>query len=236
MPPKAKAQHAPKLKTRPARKARASSAPQPSPHDSQPDIPHDSQSSKNWADGGSELSGPKRRRVERRDTEDQVERVIATRLLPQFRLEDVNGIVSAAGEHIRPYLARHIHDNKSGAKYLTSRFWTQFFKVFDLKVQGLSGVPEPQTEEEVSDALTRAMQTAHHDNPAQRSVEPLERLLETMLKPNYLEFFGLVQCAQEAPTMSRPSSLRLKMAILSLVARLFWQMLCILASPLLSKY
>lgn len=166
----------------------------------------------------------KSRRIERRDTEDQVDRLVSVRLKP-YRIETINGVVNSEGEHIRPYLARHIRVARSAGsgKYLSSKFWTQFFKEFDLKSHGIGQLPPPPQDEEINELILKALKVAHSDNPAQRSVEPIERLLETIPKPNYTEFFGLIAASQEAPTMSRATALRMTIAILGLVARLLLQ-------------
>ena len=164
-------------------------------------------------------SSHKLRRVDRRDTEAQVDRVIQSRLAPQFPIEAINGVVNAKGEHVRTFIARHIRENRGSQRYLTSKFWTEFFAEFDLQVCMLNCMPQPCLEEEVDEQIVSALKVAHSDNPSKRSVEPIERLLETMRKPNYTEFYGLVAASQEAPTMTRHSSLRMKVAILGCISR-----------------
>ncbi len=91
---------------------------------------------------GSAEGSAKRRRLNRRDTAEQVERVVQRRLLPQFRLEAINGVVNEAGEHIRPYIARHIRESRGGGrKQLTSKFWSEFFKAFDLHGKRSDALP-----------------------------------------------------------------------------------------------
>jgi hypothetical protein len=183
---------------------------------------------KRSADVPAEGQPSKSRRVERRDTDAQVDRVIQTRLAPRYRMEAINGVVNKDGEHIRPYIANHIRTNRGGTKYLTSKFWTEFFRDFDLQSDALADVPELDCESDtVSDATLKAMSTAHNDNPAQRNVEPLERVLENAGKPSYTEFYGLVHCSKEAPTMTRQSSTRLRIAILGMVARFICQKPCL---------
>ena len=164
-------------------------------------------------------SSQKLRRVDRRDTEAQVDRVIQSRLAPQFPIEAINGVVNARGEHVRTFIARHIRENRGSQRYLTSKFWTEFFTEFDLHVCMLNSMPQPGVEEDVDEQIVSALKVAHSDNPSKRSVEPVERLLETMRKPNYTEFYGLVAASPEARTMARHSSLRMNVAILVCIAR-----------------
>ncbi len=157
-------------------------------------------------------------RQDRRDVDAQVDRLIERRLAEQFPLAVINGVVNSQGEHIRPYIARHIQHNRS--KYLSSLFWTQFFKEFDMKFADLSDLPDPSpADEEPDPQLVDAIKMAHHDNPAQRTVEPIERLCETMKRPSYTEFFGMLTASQEAPAVTKTASLRMKVAILGCVAR-----------------
>ena len=103
-------------------------------------------------------------------------------------------------------------------KYLASKFWTQFFQDFDLTVEPLDRVPKP-VGEAVDSQLVLAFKVAHHDNPAQRSAEPFERLVETLREPNFTEFFGMLKASVEGPTMSKTMSVKLRVAILTYVAR-----------------
>jgi hypothetical protein len=160
----------------------------------------------------------KRRRLERRDTEDKIERAIASRL-GNFSVEVVNGTVNSKGEHVREYLANAIRANRGCGKHLSVKFWTGFFQSFNFIVEDNVGLPAPVNEEDIDSALVRALASAHHANPANRSVEPFERLMETMQEPNYTEFFGMVQASFESPSMNKASSLRMKTSILRLVAR-----------------
>lgn len=162
---------------------------------------------------------PKARRVHRRDTDAQVERVIATRLVPDYPIEAVNGVVNKRGEHVRKYIANHIRENRCSQRYLTLRFWTQFSE-FDLKAKTIGSMPDPLAQgEDIAEPLVKALNIAHSENPSRRSVEPIERYLEVMAAPNYSEFYGLVHVAQEAPTMSRQASVRMRAAILGCIVR-----------------
>lgn len=210
----AKRRKQPKAKPAPSNSAAKRPA-SPPPPAQEPDAP---------ALDGDEVTAPaamaKNRRLERRDTESQVERVVQGRLGKQFTIEAINGVVNDKGEHVREYIARHIRENRSSAKYLSSRFWTTFFSEFDLQVKVLGDLPEPpDPDEAVDDRWLKALKIAHNDNPSKRTVEPIERLLETMQKPNYTELYGLILSSQEAPTMCRASSVRMRVAILGCIAR-----------------
>ncbi len=66
------------------------------------------------ADGDSvflQAPSPKLARVDRLACEHQVERVILTRLVNQFSVDSINGVVNSKGEHVRAYIARHILEN-----------------------------------------------------------------------------------------------------------------------------
>ncbi len=85
--------------------------------------------------------------------------------------------------------------------------------------QGLAGLPAPTEEEEVDEQLAKCIKVAHSDNPAQRSVEPIERLMETINAPSYTEYVGLILASQEAPTMAGRASLRMRIAVPGFTAR-----------------
>ena len=102
-------------------------------------------------------SSQKLRRVDRRDTEAQVDRVIQSRLAPQFPIEAINGVVNAKGEHVRTFIARHIRENRGSQRYLTSKFSTEYFAEFDLQVCMLNCMPQPCLEEEVDEQIVFAL-------------------------------------------------------------------------------
>ncbi len=65
----------------------------------------------------------------------------------------------------------------------------------------------------------KVLSVAHSDNPAQKSVEPIERLLETMRVPHYTEFVGMIIASQEAPTKQRQISMPMKVASMGVGVR-----------------
>ncbi len=124
-----------------------------------------------------EAPSPKLARVDRRDVEQQVERVIQTRLVSQFSVESSNGVVNSKGEHVRAYIARHIRGNMGWDTYLNSKLWTAFYREFDLQAQGLAGLPAPTGEEEVDEQEEDV--AAGDPRVARRPTKPTKAMIQS---------------------------------------------------------
>jgi hypothetical protein len=168
----------------------------------------------------------KRRRLSRRDSDEQVNRVIEEKLTPNYREELIEAALTKKGMKIRPYiktalvgLTVSVRGNKAR---LSTKFWTQFYADFPTLSLGISAyLPDPPADlEEVRDELQAALATAYDPNPSSRTPVHVERVLENLTKDlNETELFGLVQAVEESPTISRPHSEKMKMAIMLYLAR-----------------
>jgi len=159
----------------------------------------------------------KRRRLGRRDSDDQVERVIQNKL-GHFTPEVVESAVSSDGESVRDYVKRNMKAMTN--RRLGSRFWCEFFTVFPLNKTPAEVLDVPEGEEPVSEELIAAMSAALCDNPATRSIEPLELLLVHCEPLNGTELVGLLRSAMEGPVVTSANSQRMLLSILAYFARL----------------
>ena len=166
------------------------------------------------------VASANKRRLARRDTDEQVERIISDRLLSKYPADVVHGSVSKGGETVQQYLSKAVRDNKGSQKKLSSKFWVEFFKDFDMQVNPIKNLPEPTSlTETVDPALVAAMKIAHHENPAVRSSDPFERHLEICAAPNYKEYYGMLSCSVESRAVTKATSAKMTKAIAALIRR-----------------
>ena len=161
----------------------------------------------------------KRRRLNRRDSDDQVERLIVSKL-SNFTSEAIEGTQSSDGVSIRDYLKGSLREFKNDKKRFNPRFWVTFFQKFPLKRSAAERLEMPEmVYGEISDELLTCLAAAHSENPATRSVEPLERFLEHCGELTKPEVYGLLNGVMEGPMVTRQQSYRCLTAILGYIAR-----------------
>ena len=163
-----------------------------------------------------------RRRLDRRQTNEQVERIVDRKLAPIFPALVIANATTQHGEGVHDYIGRHLVSTRNSNQYLSTRFWTQFYREFDLRENCLDNLPGPE-DENVRDEIKHIL-TA--DTPTQRFVEPLERFLESCTGLSYTEFFGLLQFTNESPSLSLGLSIRARIAILFHCARILSSLYC----------
>ena len=163
-----------------------------------------------------------RRRLERRDTDAAVDRVIETRLLRKYDLSVIEGARNSKGESVRQALGEQLKANRSTKKNLSSQFWTKLISDFKLNTSVVDKLdePDPSDLEHVSPQLIEKMSIARSDNPAARSSEPLERFLEDCPELRYVELYGILHVCIECPLVVRSASVRMLVAVLKYFARI----------------
>lgn len=165
---------------------------------------------------------PPARRATRRDTDDAVDRAMDTRLLPHYSIGKLEGAVNSKGQRVRDRIAEQVRKNRPEKKKLTTQFWTELINAFHLvpETSGSGELPDPDPEDvHVREDLLERIGMAHADNPAGRSVEPLERYLERCEDLSYVELYGCIKASMEGPRVIRSASGRLLVAILKYIAR-----------------
>ena len=158
------------------------------------------------------------RRLTRRDTDAQVDRIRTGRLkeVPESTFE---GATDENGQSLRDYLAEHVRLNKKMKRKFSVKFWVSLFERFDLNSNVSDKLPDGPAGEEVRDLLLEKLAIVHHDNPAMRSTEPLERFLEECDELNRTELTGLIKGVEESPKVIRSANVKLVTAALIYMAR-----------------
>ena len=169
-----------------------------------------------------EDSGTKRRKLGRRDTEDSASRAIEERLLKFYSKATIEGATNKKGCRIHDVVSQQIRLNRSDKKNLTSRFWDSIICDFGLKVSCVTDqLPDPEGDDlAVSTEVLEKLGSAHCDNPAQRSTEPLERFLDHATELSYAEVYGILCASMESQKILRAASTRMLMAVLKYIARI----------------
>ena len=95
-----------------------------------------------------------RRRLDRRDTDERVDRIIARKLAGRFPHELIEGATAADGITVRETIAAEVRLRRGSNEYLRQEFWVQFFAKFKFH-EGVSGfLPEPSSKAEVRPEAT----------------------------------------------------------------------------------
>ena len=165
----------------------------------------------------SSISG--RRRLSRRDSDDKVDRVMSTRLTKTYPAPLLEGARNSKGQSIRDVLKLQIRDNKDNKKKLTTAFWTKLATEFCLSSSAADLLPDPVDDANICDELVDKLGIAHSDNPASRSVEPLERFLDECPQLSYVECYGILHASMEGPLVIRSASVRMLIAFLKYLGR-----------------
>ena len=161
----------------------------------------------------------KRRRLERRHTEEQVNRVMKARFYDQGYEQDyVEALRNDKGETIREKLLEQIHDNRGTKTHISTAFWRQIFEEFPLKVGMFAKLPFPVGD--LSKDAEDAVLIAQAENPALRSIDPWERYLERAPKDiSEDEFLNLLHGAAEGPIVSRSQSHKMLISLLQFIGK-----------------
>jgi hypothetical protein len=168
-------------------------------------------------------SGIRRRKLARRDTEDAASRAIEQRLLKYYSKSAVEGATNKKGLRIHDVVSEQIRSNRSDKKNLTSRFWEDVIVEFGLKVVFVTDQLADPAEDgsDVSVDVLEKLGSAHCDNPAHRTTEPLERFLEHCPVLSYAELYGILCASMESQKVLRAASTMMLMAALKYIARFF---------------
>ncbi len=160
----------------------------------------------------------KLKQLERRDTDDQVDRVIEQKLSSVPEHVIVGAVAKDGVTKVRDFIAAEIRTLRGTTKRLSTRFWTSFNDHFDINVNASDILEEPPPDEEVADELVEKIMLAHADNPAERTCEGVDRYLEFNTL-NKREMYLLIKASQEGPTLSKAFSVKLRVTIVKYFAR-----------------
>jgi hypothetical protein len=161
-----------------------------------------------------------KRRLNRRSTDEAVERVIMEKLTGRYSEESVSGKTNERGQSVREFIGEAIRENRSDKAKLGTAFWLKLFQEFSLEKKECDGLPNPDAGEAVRDEVIAKLTCCHDPNPATRSVEPLIGFLQFCSELQYVELYGLIMGCQESPTITKGQSTKLLLAILGCITRL----------------
>jgi len=159
----------------------------------------------------------KRRQLERRDTDDQVER-IRERKLPQVAVEVLKTKENAKGIKAKEYIAMELRAKRKTKGRLSTAFWVRFWEEYDFAEDIAGAMPEPP-DEPVDDELLEAIGDARCDDPAHRTPTTLTRLLEHAGLMNERSWFGLLTSMQEGQNLIHIHAVKIQAATLSYAGR-----------------
>ena len=152
-----------------------------------------------------QADGAAKRRLERRDTEGQAARVVQAKLLDQgYPAALIEHLRNERGCSIMDMVQEEIRTTRGVKKYLGASFWRKVFSEFPLNKGNFSNLPE--VEGDVPLELEDALLPAYSENPAQRTIEPFTRYLDTVATPSKHFLIGLLHACAEGPVVSRKQS------------------------------
>lgn len=173
--------------------------------------------------GGSEGAAPgaaKRRQLERRNTEEQVRRIIS-RKLGHLDAHVIKTQTNAKGQTVFMWIRDILKSKKITNGRLSTQAWTQFWREFDLSGDISDRLPRPpdNNDDPIDEELVEGLLAARHANPAERSPVALTRYLETAPKMSEANLYGLLQAVQIGPNLLRSHAMKMQVATLQYFAR-----------------
>ena len=85
-----------------------------------------------------------KRRLDRRDAEDQIDRIVQRKLLAYFPKKIISGTVSADGSTPRGMIADEIRRTRTKGEHLKQEFWARFYVKHPLHRGVLALLPMPR--------------------------------------------------------------------------------------------
>lgn len=162
------------------------------------------------------------RRLQRRSTEDQVDRAIETTFLKKVPKEVLEGRRNEKGQSIREVLEQELRNKRKNGGRLSSRFKAGLHTDFQLNQSAAELLPEadpPVEQEDMDKELLDRLGLIHHENPATRKTEPFLQYISVCGELTYAELVLTLRAIQEGPLVTRKSATKLAMAVLCYIAR-----------------
>jgi hypothetical protein len=159
-----------------------------------------------------------RRQLERRETDDQFER-IRDRKLSFVPLEVFSTKVDCNGISAKDCIKAEIRANKVTKSRLSTKFWIGFWEKYDFGDVLADTLPCPPESDVVDSELLEAIGAARAENPVERSPDELIRYLRNCKGMNERSYFGVFTTMQEGPTLGHKHAVRIQVAVLELIGR-----------------
>ena len=163
-----------------------------------------------------------KRRLFRRDTEDQATRAIDAKLGPKFSKSSIYGNKNNKGLTIMDVTCEKLHSIKNSSTRIGSAFWNHVIREFNLGgVQGTDGLSDPEEDETCREEVYACIKESHAKNPIERKTIKQERYLATTNDDlNYKEIYGLIGASVESLMIKKNASTKLLLSIVCYFARI----------------
>jgi len=161
-----------------------------------------------------------KRRLDRRDTDDQADRAMETKFYEKgYSKTVVESLRNKGGDSIQDVVAEEIRRTRGKKKYLTTTFWRRVWEEFDLKM-GMFGKLPQQPEYLCSQELEDSLIPAYDDNMATRSITPFLRYLDIASPPLCQEeLVAMLHSCTEGPTVTRKQSEKMLLSVLGYIGK-----------------
>ena len=160
-----------------------------------------------------------KRALQRRDTEDAVDRLYNTRL-KAISKERLASATNKKGEKLRGFLLEAERKRRSSQTRFSTTFWVDIFADFNLLSDWSDALEEPSSKEDYSREFLEKLDVLHSSNPAHRSPKPVSLYLEVCPALNYSELYGLAQAIQVSPVVTPSAYQAVMLSLLTHVARI----------------
>ena len=176
-------------------------------------------------DQAADEASRKRVQLGRRDTDQQVERAMLTKL-NHFPKSLISAKRNKQGQSIREVISNEVRRRRTDGGKLGARFWSQLFEAFDLSETVAYTLPEPEDNELPSSELLDVLSAAHNANPVKACVTPLERFLDHAPSLSATSTYGLLRAVMVCPTLPLHHAMKAQVAVLRFWARTTWGIQC----------
>ena len=151
----------------------------------------------------------------RRDEVDQGKRAIERKLVGYDQVV-VNTIVGKTLKlPVLDYIIREFRARKYSKSRLATRFWTEFFREYDLGAVLFSTLPECDEDCDADETLVAALEIANEGNPTKRSEQQFLRYVEYLQQPAELAALtGMIRNSLPNEFITQKMSRKMLMAIL----------------------
>ena len=149
------------------------------------------------------VPGRRCRELKRRDSEEQVLRLVNDKLVPEFGPGVEQKISKDGLWKLLDYMLHVLRALKKEGKYWTKKNWTDVYGYFPLKLDVASLLDPPNDDDDVRPEILVALSGPHHKNPAMRTSESLERFLENVTDLNMKELYGLMTGLVESSIVTK---------------------------------
>ena len=158
----------------------------------------------------------KRRQLDRRDTEEAVERYKQRKLnhIPEGRLLTVR---NAEGKTVDQHITDEIKSKRQSQGRLASAFLVSIYDQFNLYGDQFDDLPQPDGSR-INPDLEAAMEAAHDDNPVKKSIKPMLNLLARKEQCDEMNFTALLKSSSPGPLLVVKDAVRIQVAVFEWIA------------------